>query len=69
MTLDQMEEETQKRRTLMTRMVGTLYPGIVADELLQLHEAMKQRKIAIKTKVQDQFNDVMENPEKWKSAE
>ena len=37
-TLPEIESEIALRRGLIANMVGTLYPGIVSDEIVQLYD-------------------------------
>lgn len=46
MNEDTVKKEIDSRRQLMDQMVGTLYPSILADELVQLYEKQYEQRFS-----------------------
>lgn len=40
--IKEIEEEIRVRKELLQKMVGTLYPAIISDEIHKLNQALKQ---------------------------
>lgn len=46
MTSEELRKEIKTRNDLINQMVGTLYPGIVADEIAELYDLLEAKRIA-----------------------